>query len=218
MPRPMLLALLTLAGAATPLTAQNPDSVNFGRQRLGDGVYLLQGAGGNVGVAVGKDGVFVIDDDYQPITPKLKAGVAGFSTAPIRFVINTHWHRDHTGGKAALSADGAIIVAQDNVRQRMSREQFIQAYDARIPPAPAAALPVITFTDTMTLYLNGDTVDIIHARAAHTDGDALVHFRKANVIHTGDTFFNGFYPFIDVSSGASLDGMIDASDKVLALA
>jgi glyoxylase-like metal-dependent hydrolase (beta-lactamase superfamily II) len=218
MPRTPLLAILALAGSASLLAAQNPDSVIFKRQRLADGVYLLQGSGGNIALSSGKDGVFLIDDDEQPLTAKLKAAVAGVSSGPIRFVINTHWHGDHTGSNAALGADGTMIVAQENVRVRMSHEQVNKTFKMTVPASPAVALPVITFGETMTLYLNDDTVEIIHAKAAHTDGDAIIYFHRANVIHAGDTFFNGLYPYIDVGSGGSLDGMIDATDKVLAMA
>jgi len=213
---PALLA--ALLACAPPLAAQNLDTVQITRQRLADGVYMLQGAGGNIGVSVGTDGVFVIDDQFAPLTEKIKAAVRGLSSAPIRFVINTHWHGDHTGGNENLGRDGALIIAQDNVRRRMSVEQFNATFNRRTPPASVAALPVVTFTDGVTFYLNGDTIQVLHVKAAHTDGDAIVHFRKANVIHAGDTFFNGFYPVIDVSTGGSLDGMIAAADTILNLA
>lgn len=179
---------------------------------------MLLGAGGNIGVSVGADGVFVIDDRYAPLTEKIKAAVRALSTAPIRFVINTHWHGDHTGGNENLAHDGTLIIAQENVRKRMSVEQFIAAFNSRVPPKPVVALPVVTFTDGVTFYLNGDTIQVLHVKAAHTDGDAIIYFRKANVIHAGDTFFNGFYPFIDASTGGSLDGMTAAADQILSLA
>lgn len=219
MPRPgSALMLVALLAFAAPLAAQNPDSVEFTRQRLADGVYLLQGAGGNIGLSTGKDGVFIIDDDYAPLTPKLKAAIARVANTPIRFVINTHKHGDHTGGNEILGAEGAIIVAQENVRARMSASQFYKEFNQTTPAAPVSALPIITFSESMTLYLNGDTVDILHAKAAHTDGDALIRFRKANIIHMGDTFFNGFYPYIDVTAGGSMDGMIAAANQALGLA
>ncbi len=179
---------------------------------------MLLGAGGNIGVSVGADGVFVIDDRYAPLTEKIKAAVRALSTAPIRFVINTHWHGDHTGGNENLAHDGTLIIAQENVRKRMSVEQFIAAFNSRVPPKPVVALPVVTFADGVTFYLNGDTIQVLHVKAAHTDGDAIIYFRKANVIHAGDTFFNGFYPFIDASTGGSLDGMTAAADQILSLA
>jgi len=212
------LPLLALLTSASVLSAQDPDSVQITRKRVADGVYMLQGSGGNIGVSAGPDGVFVIDDQYAPLSEKIKAAIRGLSTAPIRFVVNTHWHGDHTGGNENLARDGSLIVAHDNVRRRMSTEQFLAAFNARVPPSPVGALPVVTFSDSVTFYLNGDTIQVMHVRAAHTDGDAIIFFRKANVIHAGDTFFNGFYPFIDASTGGSLDGMIAAADKIIALA
>jgi glyoxylase-like metal-dependent hydrolase (beta-lactamase superfamily II) len=148
---------------------------------------------------------------------KIKAAVATVTPKPVRFVVNTHWHFDHTGGNEAMAGSGAIIFAHENTRRRMSTEQFIQAFNMKIPASPTAALPVITFSDTITFYTNDDTVRTFHVANAHTDGDAIILFRKANVIHMGDTFFNGRYPLIDVSSGGSLPGMIAAANTGLAM-
>jgi cyclase len=212
------LVLTALLASTHVLAAQDLDSVQVTRQRVADGVYMLQGAGGNIGVSAGRDGVLVIDDQYAPLSDRIRAAGRGLSTAPIRFVVNTHWHGEHTGGNENLARDGSLIVAHDNVRRRMSAEQFVAALNNRVPPSPVGALPVVTFSDSLTLYLNGDTILVMHVQAAHTDGDAIVYFRKADVIHTGDVFFNGFYPFIDASTGGSLDGMIAATDQILRLA
>ena len=181
------------------------------------GVYMLEGAGGNIGLSVGNDDAFLIDDQYAPLTAKIKAAVATVTPKPVRFVLNTHWHGDHTGGNEAMAGSGAIIVAHENVRRRMSKEQFLAVFNARTPASPRAALPVITFSDTISFYVNDDTLYTFHVRNAHTDGDAIILFRKANVVHMGDTFFNGFYPFIDVSTGGSLPGMVSAANQALAM-
>ncbi|MCH8960879.1 MAG: MBL fold metallo-hydrolase, partial [Bacteroidetes bacterium] len=134
------------------------------------------------------------------------------------FVVNTHWHFDHTGGNENMGAAGAILVAHENVRARMSVDQFMKAFDRAVPASPPGALPVITFTDAMTFHWNGDDLHVFHVDPAHTDGDAIIHFKGANAVHMGDTYFSGMYPFIDVGSGGSIDGMIAAADEVLALA
>src|SRR5574341_1193442 len=217
--RKLLVSCALLGAPAAPLAAQqNFDTVKVTTVPVAPGVAMLQGLGGNIGVAVGPDGVFLIDDQYAPLTEKITAAIRALSPAPIRFLINTHWHGDHTGGNENLGRAGVLIVAHENVRRRMSVEQFIAAFNSRTPPAPAAALPVVTFTDTVTVYLNGDSVVVFHVAPAHTDGDAIIYFRHANVIHAGDTYFNGRYPFIDVSSGGSVDGMVAAADRMLALA
>jgi cyclase len=178
---------------------------------------MLTGSGGNLGVSVGPDGVFLVDDQYAPLTEKIKAAIAAISDKPLRFILNTHWHGDHTGGNENFGSAGVLIVAHENVRKRMSVEQFIEAFGSKTPPSPKAALPVVTFNDAVTFHLNGDEVNAFHVAPAHTDGDAIVFFRKANVVHMGDCFFNGLYPFIDLSSGGSFEGVIAAAEKVLAM-
>jgi cyclase len=204
--------------SASPAFGQDFDAVEIQTADLGGGVHMLTGRGGNIGVSVGSDGVVLIDDQFAPLTAKILAAVANLSEQPVRYVLNTHWHGDHTGGNENLGGRGAVIVAHDNVRERMSVEQFMAAFDRRVPASPAAALPVVTFDRTLTLHLNGDEIHVFHVDPAHTDGDVIVQFRVANVIHMGDTYFNGMYPFIDTSSGGTIDGLIAAADRVLELA
>ena len=213
-----VLAIVGMAGAPW-LPAQERDwsKVEVVPQKVTEGIYMITGAGGNLGVAVGPDGVFLIDDQYAPLTHKIKAAIATVSDKPVRFVLNTHWHGDHTGGNENLGLAGALIVAHDNVRVRMSVEQFIEAFGQKVPAAPKVALPVVTFNDAVTFHLNDQEIHAFHVAPAHTDGDAVIHFRKADVIHAGDVFFNGLYPFIDVGSGGGLEGTIAAAERILAL-
>jgi glyoxylase-like metal-dependent hydrolase (beta-lactamase superfamily II) len=201
-------------------TVQDQDfsKVEMATTKVTDGVYMLAGAGGNIGVSTGEDGVFLIDDEYAPLTDRIKTAVAAISDKPIRFLLNTHWHGDHTGGNENLGQGGVLIVAHENVRKRMSVEQFIEAFGRKVPASPKLALPVVTFTDAVTFHLNGDEIRSFHVPPAHTDGDSIIHFKAANVLHMGDCFFNGMYPFIDVSSGGSVDGMIAAANQALGLA
>jgi glyoxylase-like metal-dependent hydrolase (beta-lactamase superfamily II) len=216
-------ALFVLAVAATPAAAQ-PDwsSVEVKATKVVDGLFMLEGAGGNIGLSTGADGAFVIDDQYAPLSEKIVAAVKQQTDQPIAFVLNTHWHGDHTGGNEALGATGAFIVAHDNVRKRLkegltrSEGSILGAQET--PGAPPGALPVITFSERTTFYWNGREIHVFHPAPAHTDGDAIVHFRDANVVHMGDVFFNGNYPFIDLDSGGDLDGYIAAQEAVLALA
>jgi glyoxylase-like metal-dependent hydrolase (beta-lactamase superfamily II) len=199
------------------VTAQNFDTVQVRTIKAGEGVYMLQGLGGNIGVSSGPDGVILVDDQYAPLTEKIRAALAGLNPGPIRFILNTHWHFDHTGGNENFGKGGVVIVAHENVRRRMSAEQFMTSFPQVVPASPSGALPVVTFTDAVTFYYNGDSISAFHVPPAHTDGDVIVWFRHANVIHMGDTFFNGRYPLVDLASGGSSDGFIVAADRVLAL-
>lgn len=205
---------------ATSVFAQQEDlsKVQITTKRLSNTVYLLTGSGGNIGLSVGEDAVFVIDDQFAPLTPKIKIAIARLTAKPVKFVLNTHWHFDHTGGNENFGKAGTLIFAHENVRKRMSTEQFIEFFGMKSPPSPKQALPVVTFTTDVTFHINGDEVFVFHVPPAHTDGDAVVQFKKSNVIHMGDTFFNKLYPFIDLSSGGSVEGMITAVDRVLGMA
>lgn len=209
-------AVVVALGVPAILPAQaGLDSVQIRTQTLATGVYALFGAGGNIGLAVGEDAVFVIDDQFAPLTPKILAAIAALTPKPVKFVVNTHWHFDHTGGNENLGKAGALIVAHANVRKRMSTDQFIEAINRREPAAPKDALPVVTFADAVTFHLNGDDIAVTHVPAAHTDGDALVYFTKANVLHMGDVFNMAGLPFVDRSSGGSIHGVIGAAERVL---
>lgn len=215
------LALATLAALASPAVAQQDFSkVEIRSEKLSETVYMLTGAGGNMGLSVGPDSVFLIDDQFAPLAPKIKAAIARISPRPVQWLLNTHFHFDHTGGNEAFGGDGAVIVAHDNVRRRMSTDQLIQLAGTSNPQkaSPKVALPVVTVPGDITFHINGDEVFAFHVPRAHTDGDLIVHFRNSNVVHMGDVFFNGMYPFIDGSSGGSAAGVIAAFDRVLALA
>lgn len=207
-----LAVTLALLGATSLATAQQRDwsKVEIESTPLRMGTHLLQGVGGNIVASVGQDGTFIIDDQYAPLSEKIRAALTAIDDQPVRFVINTHWHGDHTGGNEAFGSSGAVIVAHDNVRKRMSTQQFTADMKPRGEPSPEAALPVVTFAEGVTLHLNGDTVRVVHVADAHTDGDALVKFERANVLHMGDTFFHGSYPFIDSASGGGIDGVLAA--------
>ena len=214
-----LFAIAAFALAALPADAQQDFSrVEIKATKLTATTYMLTGAGGNIGLSVGEDAVFVIDDQFAPLTPKITAAIAAITPKPVKFVLNTHWHFDHTGGNENLGKAGAIILAHHNVRKRMSTEQVIDFINMKTKPDPKDALPVLTFSADMSLHINGEEVRALHMPNAHTDGDSVVHFTGSDVVHMGDIYFNGFYPFIDAESGGSADGVVAACDRVLALA
>ena len=213
------VATLILVSLAVPAWAQQDFSaVEIETVPVADGLPMHVGAGGNIGLSVGEDGAFVIDDQYAPLSEKILAAIAALTDADVEFLVNTHYHGDHTGGNEAFGAAGALIIAHDNVRARMSTAQFREIFDQSLPARPAGALPVVTFSDEMTFHWNGDTIRALHVAPAHTDGDTILQFQNANVIHMGDTFFNGFYPFIDVGSGGDINGIIAGGYRALAIA
>jgi glyoxylase-like metal-dependent hydrolase (beta-lactamase superfamily II) len=217
----MLSALLAAAALAhaSPAAQQDLEQVEIQTVHVSGLVYMLVGGrGGNIGLLIGDDGPVLIDDQLAPLTPKVLAAVKALAPGDVRFVINTHWHFDHTGGNETLGRAGAILVAHENTRRRMSTEQFLEFMNHRVPASPPEALPVVTFTEQLTLHWNGETVRVLHVENAHTDSDAIIHFEGADVFHMGDTFLPGMYPFIDLSSGGSIQGMIAAADVVLAQA
>lgn len=213
-----LLWIGGVAGVARAQTSPDFDKVEMKTIPVSGGIYMLMGAGGNIGVSAGEDGVFLVDDQYAPLHPKIIDAVKKINSRPIRFVLNTHWHWDHTGGNELMGKAGVLIVAHDNVRKRMSTDQFVAAFNRNNPASPKEALPIVTFNDTVTFHYNNDEIHAFHVEPAHTDGDAIIHFRRANVIHTGDVYTSTNYPFIDLSSNGSVNGFIIAAEHVLKLA
>lgn len=212
--RYIITAVMVLS-ASLSWAGQDFSKVQVKATALTPNIHMLTGAGGNMGLCVGERGVFLIDDQFAPLTEKILAAVRQISPKPVKFLINTHWHYDHTGGNENLGNGETIIVAHENVRKRLSAGQFMEVFQRRIPAAPDQALPVITFPTSLTFHWDGETIEVVHFPGSHTDGDAVIFFKESNVIHTGDLFFNGIYPFIDVQSGGTLAGMIDSVDKIL---
>ena len=209
------LALL-LTGAAA---SQDLSKVEIQTVPVAANVSMLVGAGGNIGVSVGEDGTLLIDDEFPELVDKIRAAAAALRPGPIRFVLNTNWHYDHANGNELLAKAGAVVIAHENSRQHMMVEQTYPDLgpDLKIAPYPPGALPVITVGDTLTVHFNGDEIRMVHVPNAHSDGDLLVRFVRANVLHTGDLFFSNGFPFINISMGGTIDGMIRAADVILGL-
>ncbi|MGI9625942.1 MAG: MBL fold metallo-hydrolase [Longimicrobiales bacterium] len=211
-----VFGLCALLAYNAPLHAQERDfsQVEIETVSLGNDLYMLIGSGGNIGLSVGADGAFVVDDQFAPLTEKILAAIGEQTSEPVRWVLNTHWHGDHTGGNENLGEAGAMIVAHQNVYRRMNPEAFSDLV-GRSDQQPAKALPVVTFDQGVEFHWNGHDIKVTHISNAHTDGDAIVHFADANVFHMGDTFFLGRFPFVDVNSGGGVDGVIAAANFVL---
>jgi cyclase len=216
----LLLVLAFLAVVAAPAAQAQPSiaQVVITPEKLADGLWMLTGAGGNLLVCTGPDGVLLVDTQYGPLAAKIRTVVDSLSGGhPLRFVLNTHYHGDHVGGDSAMAAAGATIVAHANVRRRMSVDRFNETSGTTTKAAPAAALPTLTFSDSLTFHWKGHEVRVFHLPPGHTDGDAVAWVPAANVLHTGDLLFNGTYPVIDVSAGGSIGGMIRSIDLLLPL-
>ncbi|MFM8851253.1 MAG: MBL fold metallo-hydrolase [Cytophagales bacterium] len=199
------------------LFAQNFDTVKIRPQRVTDNIYMLTGSGGNIGLLLGSDGVLMIDDQYAPLSQKISDAIKSLAKNNLRFVVNTHVHGDHSGGNENFKKQGATLVAHEQVRVRMMTEQFNKRFNRTTPPREKDAWPQITFNTNMNFHVNGEDVDLIHLGKGHTDGDVIVHFKKANVFHAGDAFVRYGYPFIDLSSGGTVNGFIETLDKFLLL-
>ncbi len=215
--KPNRLAVLALLFLPFTTSAQDFSSVEITTIPVRDGIYMLQGSGGNIGVSIGDDGTIIIDDQFGPLTDKIVAAIAELTDTPVTFVMNSHFHYDHTDGNTNFGRAGAYIVAQDNARKRMESTQVLSGSGRVQPPYEAVGLPKITFEESMRFYLNGNEVEIINTGDGHTDGDAQIYFHEANVIHTGDMYVRYGLPFIDRDNGGTADGMIDALWNIASL-
>lgn len=211
---PLLAGLLVLAVSCAPVSAQTPANL----KQLAPTAWLLTGRDGNVVIVPHEQGVLLIDDERARDLDEILVAGRALSSGPVRYVINTHWHLDHSGGNADLAGAGAVVVAHRNVRTRLATDQFMAAYNRTIPASPEIALPTVVFDTALTVHFGGETVQLRHTPAAHTDGDSLVYLEQANVLHMGDVFFNGLFPFIDRSSGGGIQGLIASVDAALAIA
>ncbi|UCE69607.1 MAG: MBL fold metallo-hydrolase [Flavobacteriaceae bacterium] len=204
--KPLLTALFIFA-FSTGIAQRNFDTVEIRTEKVADQIYVLFGAGGNMGLAIGDDAAYLIDDQFAPLSEKIMAAVRKITDKPLKFLVNTHWHGDHTGGNENFGKAGTILVAHEAVRKRLAAPS---ERNGRVRPAsPVVALPEITFTDELTLHLDAErTMHVMHVNNSHTDGDSYIYFPEDNVIHMGDNFSNGGYPFIDLNSGGDIDGFI----------
>lgn len=199
--------LVVLAGIllGSVLIAQDFSDVEITAIKVAGNVYVLEGRGGNIGVSAGPDGVLIVDDQFAPLADKIRAALKAINPGELKFVLNTHWHGDHTGGNEVFGAE-APIIAHDNVRKRLSTEQ--QLFDRAVPAAPPEAWPVITFDESVSIHFNGEEIEVIHFPSGHTDGDSVIFFTGSNVVHMGDDFFKDRFPFVDLSSGGSVTGLL----------
>jgi cyclase len=204
---PITLSSLVLLTAISVAGQQDFSKVEIKATKVAGNVFMLEGSGGNIGVSVGADGILIVDDQFAPLADKIKAALKGLGEGKLKFILNTHWHGDHTGGNVKFGPE-ATIIAHDNVRKRLSTEQRLEVFKQTIPASPKEALPVITFDQSLSVYFNGEEIRVIHFPQGHTDGDSVIFFTTSNVVHMGDDFFSGRFPFVDLESGGSVEGLI----------
>ena len=209
-----LLLTVSLLFAISAHAQTDWSKVEVKATKVAGNVYMLQGAGGNIGVSVGDDGILIVDDQYAPLADKIRAALKGIGDKKLRFILNTHWHGDHTGGNEVFGPE-APIIAHDNVRKRLSTEQKSTVFNSTTPPAPKAALPIITFNESLTVHFNGEEIRAIHFPHGHTDGDSVIFFTSSNVVHLGDDFFASRFPFVDLDSGGSVEGLIKNIGEII---
>ena len=205
--RKFLLLTVALLFAVSAQAQTDFSKVEIKATRVAGNVYMLEGSGGNIGVSVGDDGILIVDDQFAPLAEKIRAALKGIADKKLHFILNTHWHQDHTDGNRVFGPE-ATVIAHDNVRKRLSTEQKSQVFNRTTPPAPKEALPVITFNQSLTVHFNGEEIRVIHYPQGHTDGDSVIFFSASNVVHLGDDFFAGRFPFVDLESGGSVEGLI----------
>ncbi|MDQ3667033.1 MAG: MBL fold metallo-hydrolase [Acidobacteriota bacterium] len=193
---------------------QDFSKVEIKTQKVAGNVYMLEGRGGNIGVSVGSDGILIVDDQYAPLADKIKAALKTLSEGKLKFVLNTHWHGDHTGGNVVFGPE-APVIAHDNVRKRLSTEQRIEVFKTTVPASPKEAWPVITFGQSLSVHFNGEEIKVIHFPQGHTDGDSVIFFTGSNVVHLGDNFFAARFPFVDLESGGTVEGLIRNVGEIL---
>jgi len=202
-----LLLTVLLAFTASAQAQTDFSKVQMKATKVAGNVYMLEGAGGNIGVSVGDDGLLIVDDQFAPLADKIRAALKGIADKKLKFILNTHWHGDHTGGNVVFGPE-ATIIAHDNVRKRLATEQKSTVFNTTTPPSPKEALPVITFDQSLSVHFNGEDIRAIHFPHGHTDGDSVIFFSASNVVHLGDDFFAGRFPFVDLESGGSVEGLV----------
>lgn len=217
MKKTLFLSLIGICSLIVTHAQQDFSKVQITTEHVKGNLYMLKGSGGNIGVLVGERGIMMVDNQYAPLAEKIQTAIKEIKDVPIQFVINTHLHGDHAGGNIPFTESGSVIIAHENVRKRMSKEQVNEFFNRTTPPSPSEALPVISFGDNFDFKFYDESVEIRHLASAHTDGDAIIFFKNVNAVHMGDVFVTYGFPFVDAFSGGSINGFIDFLDQAMEL-